>query len=243
VRDLSGAPSRVTQASLAVPASPAPSGAATGADNVGSRWIQQAPHVLALTPAAPTSVAGAARIGQALAAAEPGTYAPVIVLSSATAAPVAAQVPPSRAIAPSSEVRTAMTPVQTAGSQGLPLGAARLEASLTVLSRIEISNGHGRTGLAREMAKGLQTVMSGPARVTNHTHFKVPQTEVQYRSTEERSAAQVLARSLGVPEDRVVLNNRLRESAPVRLLLGRDAPDTREAITDTLARARLNLRG
>lgn len=235
--------SRLSQVPLASAPSTSEPAIAAGVGTESLRWVQQAPNVLTLSSVVPAGKTD--NVG--LADASPSASPPAIVVLGTTPAAVTAaarQTPTvvtADAAAPAATAAPAVTPAPLPRSALAATPATVLEASLTVLSRIEISNGHGRKGLARDMASGLQSVMSGPARVTNHSHFRVLQTEVQYRSVEELGAAKTLARSLGVPEERIVMNTRLRESAPVRLLLGRDAPDTREAITDTLVRARRSI--
>jgi hypothetical protein len=87
---------------------------------------------------------------------------------------------------------------------------------------VEISNGNGVRGLANTAAAALREVGLNPVRLTNHKHFRVLQTQVQYRGPQDLEAAQALAKTLGVPAN-LVVNKSLRAHTPLRVLLGKDA--------------------
>lgn len=89
---------------------------------------------------------------------------------------------------------------------------------------IEVSNGAGRSGLAKGTAQALRASGHQAAQVTNHTHFKVQQTEIQYRSSDDAFAARRLARSFALPVA-LAPNPALRQGIDLRVLLGRDAAE------------------
>lgn len=86
---------------------------------------------------------------------------------------------------------------------------------------IEVSNGAGQRGLAKGTANALRVAGAQPWRITNHSNFKVAQTEVQYRSAKEAPAARLLARKLGVSVA-LVQNPNMHASVDVRVVLGKD---------------------
>ena len=202
---------------------------ALGTDASSSlRWIQQAPNVLMLTTSSALAQAQSpARTPEPqplvttnttrTAASAPAVSPQTEIAAAPKAAPVPASKPPSPTRATSTDAIKALSPM--------------------VLTRVEISNGHGRRGLARDTATALQGVLAGTARITNHTNFRIQQTQVMYRSPEELPAALALARAVGVPQSLIVLNTALRATAPVRLLLGRDMP-TGDTLQQNLAKAK-----
>jgi LytR cell envelope-related transcriptional attenuator len=114
------------------------------------------------------------------------------------------------------------TPVAPAAAvAAAPVGVAAV-ATPALRMTVEVSNGAGRNGLAKGTAQALRSAGVSPSRVTNHTNFKVQQTEIQYRTADDAAAARELARSFSLP---VVLveNPALRAGVTVRVVLGRDA--------------------
>lgn len=86
---------------------------------------------------------------------------------------------------------------------------------------IEVSNGAGTPGLAKATSSQLRTAGVQPWRITNHSNYKVAQTEVQYRRAEDAVAAGQLARKLGVTVA-LVQNPHLHASVNLRVVLGKD---------------------
>ena len=86
---------------------------------------------------------------------------------------------------------------------------------------IEVSNGAGATGLAKATSQQLRYAGVQPWRITNHSHFQVAQTEVQYRKASDAPAARQLARKLGVSVA-LVQNPKLHPSVNLRVVLGKD---------------------
>ena len=97
-------------------------------------------------------------------------------------------------------------------------------SSLEKPVNIEVSNGAGRGGLAKGTAQALRASGHQAAQVTNHAHFKVQQTEIQYRLSDDASAARKLARSFALPVA-LAPNPALRQGINLRVLLGHDAAE------------------
>jgi len=85
--------------------------------------------------------------------------------------------------------------------------------------RLEVSNGNGKTGLARRIAERLKHAGMKAARITNQLPWQ-PGSEIQYSEGYAAEAAQ-LADLLG-QEAMMVRNDRLRQDINVRLVLGKD---------------------
>jgi hypothetical protein len=86
---------------------------------------------------------------------------------------------------------------------------------------IEVSNGAGQPGLAKATSQQLRTAGVQPWRITNHSNFKVAQTEIQYRGKDDAAAARQLARKMGVTVA-LVQNPNLHASVNLRVVLGKD---------------------
>lgn len=86
---------------------------------------------------------------------------------------------------------------------------------------IEVSNGAGAPGLAKATSQQLRTAGVQPWRITNHSNFKVAQTEIQYRGKGDAAAARQLARKMGVTVA-LVENPNLHASVNLRVVLGKD---------------------
>jgi hypothetical protein len=99
--------------------------------------------------------------------------------------------------------------------------------------RLEISNGTGVVGLARRTADQLSRDVGAPtARVRNHGHYGVEQTELRVRADGDprahRVLARELARSLGVSVA-IVPSAELAPGVDAQLLLGADTQAPRAA--------------
>lgn len=94
--------------------------------------------------------------------------------------------------------------------------------------RLEVSNGNGVAGLARETSGQLQEIGYAKARLTNALSYRLPATEIQYRPGFELQARDLQA-SLreGIP---LVASSQLRPDIQVRLLLGKDVKSANEVV-------------
>ncbi len=192
----------------------------------GMRWVQQSPHILELKAPDVPAVAVALPAPRAVARVLPREVpvAQVAAPSEATrpaattaeavakpaAAPVAAMMPVTSIVTLAQMVVPPVVALPTAVD-----GLAKL--------KVEFSNGAGRTGLARfTAAQQSATNGIGAVRLTNHRHYNVMHTEVQYRSEQDRAAAATLAKALGLSVA-VVHQPGLTQGVGIRVLLGRDA--------------------
>jgi hypothetical protein len=184
-------------------------------------WVQNGPQVLQLRLDAEGTDAGTTAM-----AAAPAAPATPAAPSVATAAPAAAAaITPRVAATPASPVvpATGAPATVTAALATLPGPALKLA--------LEISNGAGRSGLARGTADRLQTAGVKAPRVTNHAHYNQRTTVVQYRDASHEAAARALAAMLPWKVE-VVANPRLGWRTEVRLLLGRDAAEAVAGATE-----------
>lgn len=85
---------------------------------------------------------------------------------------------------------------------------------------IEISNGNGVSGMARQVSGFLQQGGFAEARLTNQQPFRQIKTEVHYRSGNDVLAGQISR--LMPKQPTVVENSSLRNGIQVRVLLGKD---------------------
>jgi hypothetical protein len=106
-----------------------------------------------------------------------------------------------------------------------PLESPRPEAPVRqhapVRLRLEVSNGAGVAGLARGTAEQLRQSGHVPWRITNHSHYQVERTEIQYSLPEHAQVAAELGRTLGIPAI-LVESADVHETVQLRVLLGRD---------------------
>lgn len=108
-----------------------------------------------------------------------------------------------------------------------PAPAAALEVAKPVAAplrkfRLEVSNGNGVDGLAKRVSGHLRALGWPTVRLTNHTSFEQPATEIHYRAGYE-AEAQAMKAKLQRPA-RTVISDALRADIQVRLVLGKDAP-------------------
>ena len=192
----------------------------------GMRWVQQSPHILelkapdvpavAVTLPAPRAVARVlprevpvAQAAESSEASRPAATTAEAVAKPA-AAPVAAMMPVTSIVTLAQMVVPPVVALPAAGE-----GLARL--------KVEFSNGAGREGLARFTAGQVSAANGiGAVRLTNHRHYNVMRTEVQYRSEQDRAAAATLAKALGLSVA-LVHQPGLMQGVGIRVLLGRDA--------------------
>ncbi|MDV6343379.1 LytR C-terminal domain-containing protein [Nitrosomonas sp. Is37] len=86
--------------------------------------------------------------------------------------------------------------------------------------RIEISNGNGVTGMARNIATFLKQFGFDDARLTNHQTFQHAQTEIYYRTNAHTFAEQISQIMPG--QVKMIENNGLDEDTHIKILLGKD---------------------
>jgi cytochrome c-type biogenesis protein CcmH/NrfG len=101
--------------------------------------------------------------------------------------------------------------------------------------RLEVANGNGVTGAARQVGMLLAAVGVPKARLTNQKPFAQTSTVVQHRPGFEVQATALSARFPGQPV--TVETTRLRAGTDVRIVLGRDLP-AHVALLDPAADAR-----
>lgn len=199
---------------------------------------------LAVDPSHPMASRNLAYVDQQLASAVAAAAVPIVTADKVPAAEpvsvatVVAQVAPAAAAAEPApaQLRWAHSGGNVMELKGLapaPRPIAILPAALPTLPsmssvekpvNIEVSNGAGRTGLAKGTAQALRASGHQAAQVTNHTHFKVQQTEIQFRLSDDAFAARKLARSFALPVA-LAPNPALRQGIDLRVLLGQDAAE------------------
>lgn len=117
---------------------------------------------------------------------------------------------------------------ETNGAISSPVIAAPQAAASVVAGdkkfRLEIANGNGVTGLARKVRATLVQQGLPASHLTNLKPYRTLETTIQYRSG-FRDEALRLGRTLIKPPI-LVSNDRLRSSADVQLVLGKDATST-----------------
>ncbi|MCO6428429.1 LytR C-terminal domain-containing protein [Nitrosomonas communis] len=93
-------------------------------------------------------------------------------------------------------------------------------ASVAENKRIEISNGNGVTGMARNIATFLKQFGFDNARLTNHQTFQQAQTEIHYHPGAYTFAEQISQIMPG--QVKIIENNELRADIKLKILLGKD---------------------
>jgi Flp pilus assembly protein TadD len=88
------------------------------------------------------------------------------------------------------------------------------------IAKLEISNGNGRQGMARQLSRQLRDPAVKVVRITNEKGFGVRQTRIEYRPA-FRSVAERLAERLG---SGMPIEAPSGSRADVRLVIGRDLP-------------------
>jgi Tfp pilus assembly protein PilF len=88
------------------------------------------------------------------------------------------------------------------------------------IAKLEISNGNGRQGMARQLSRQLRDPAVKVVRITNEKGFGVRQTRIEYRPA-FRSVAERLAERLG---SGMPVEAPSGSRADVRLVIGRDLP-------------------
>jgi len=111
----------------------------------------------------------------------------------------------------------------------VPLAPASVEAEVPLREppqrarpfRLEISNGNGAKGMARQVAAMLDRNGIHANRITNHVTFRQPMTEIQYRHGYQAEA--IALRDMVPAQLKAVPDSALRKNVQVRVLLGKDA--------------------
>ncbi len=86
--------------------------------------------------------------------------------------------------------------------------------------RIEISNGNGITGMARQVSVFFQQHGLAQARLTNHQTYSQYQTEIYYRSGNYQQAYQI--NQMLPKQVKLVESKELRNDIQIKILLGQD---------------------
>lgn len=93
--------------------------------------------------------------------------------------------------------------------------------SATKISRVEVANGNGVTGMAKRVSKVLGQHGIAVSRLSNELPYKQQDTKIQYRLGYEQTAVGLKNALQGHAV--VVLSSNLSANADVRLVLGKDA--------------------
>lgn len=133
-------------------------------------------------------------------------------VSKAAPKPVSA---PITALSPTSPIFLTPLPHDQA-EKSVPENSVSVEQN----KRIEISNGNGVTGMARNIATFLKQFGFDNARITNHQTFQHAQTEIHYRTNAHTFAAQISQLIPG--QVKMIESNELREDTHLKILLGKD---------------------
>ena len=91
---------------------------------------------------------------------------------------------------------------------------------------IEVSNGNGVTGMARNVATQLSNAGFGQARLTNHPTFKQTQTEIYHRGSAHELAEKITQLLPG--QIKLIESDDLREDINLKILLGQDIAKFKE---------------
>jgi len=109
-----------------------------------------------------------------------------------------------------------------------------------IIATLEISNGNGRQGMARQLSRELRDPGVKIVRLTNEKGFKVRVTRIEYQPA-YRMVAERLAQRFGAPAP---VEARMSGRANVRLVIGRDLPPQRLAArSDVLPGGHANAAG
>ncbi|ABE44474.1 LytR C-terminal domain-containing protein [Polaromonas sp. JS666] len=126
------------------------------------------------------------------------------------------------------------------------LAAARATTSppsvaATKMSRVEVSNGNGITGMAKRIKGVLGRYGIAVSRLTNDRPFKQQDTKIQYRAGYEQAAESLKLALRGHAV--VVPVNKLSGNTDVRLVLGKDAVAHMALIEEWASQSRLASNG
>jgi hypothetical protein len=125
-----------------------------------------------------------------------------------------------RRVAPAAAAaKPAAGPVKTS------VDKAAADKTPPAIAKLEISNGNGRQGMARQLSRQLRDPAVKVVRITNEKGFGVRQTRIEYRPA-FRSVAERLAERLG---SGLPIEAPDGSRADVRLVIGRDLPPQKVA--------------
>ncbi|MDE2389336.1 MAG: tetratricopeptide repeat protein [Betaproteobacteria bacterium] len=88
--------------------------------------------------------------------------------------------------------------------------------------RLEVSNGNGITGMAKQISAFLQQHGITKVRLTNHRAYNQNQTEIYYRPGNYQQAFQV--NQMLPMQAKLIESNELRRDIQIKILLGQDFP-------------------
>ena len=91
---------------------------------------------------------------------------------------------------------------------------------------IEVSNGNGVTGMARNVAAQLSNAGFGQARLTNHQTFRQVQTEIYHRVSAHELAEKITRLLPG--QIKLIESDDLRQDINLKILLGQDIANIKE---------------
>lgn len=130
---------------------------------------------------------------------------------------------------PAKTLPTTVEPVaQNTEQAPVPQTEASAGGVVAKARRLEVSNGNGVSGLARDLSGHLEGTGYASVRKTNEMPYRMSATEIQYRPGFEPQARdlQTTLRS-GIP---LVASTKLRADVQVRLLLGKDTKSVSELV-------------
>lgn len=136
----------------------------------------------------------------------------IVPIATSTAAPIAASVTASATISPIHPTPIAHDLTAKTASESTVAAAPP--------QRIEVSNGNGVTGMARNIATFLKQFGFDNSRLTNHQTFQQAETEIHFHPSAHALAEQI---SQIMPSQvRMVESDQLREDIQLKILLGKD---------------------
>ena len=119
------------------------------------------------------------------------------------------------------------SPLQTVAKPKIPASSSRIAgenqvelASDNKNTNLEISNGNGVTGMAKQVSDYFRQAGYSGARLTNHQTFQQKQTEIYYRSGFHKQAEHII--QLLPAQVKAIESEDLRGDIHVKILLGRD---------------------
>lgn len=113
-----------------------------------------------------------------------------------------------------------LTPINHERNEGIESTVSDNSVSAGPAKRIEVSNGNGVTGMARDIATYLKQFGFDNARLTNHQTFQQAQTEIHYHPSAQTLAERI--NQLMPSQVRITETTELREDVHLKILLGKD---------------------
>jgi hypothetical protein len=134
---------------------------------------------------------------------------------------------------PAIELRQSASGIYELHRVGAP-PAPELRTPAEIAALLEIRNGNGVTGMARELARAMGDASLRVVRVTNQKGYGVQRTRVEYQPA-FRDAASRLAERLGAGADATLAVDSVAR-ANLRLVIGRDLVAQRSGIAQVQTR-------